>query len=122
MCYYTGGDDGRDVTFNYRCHDAYGVPQVTQGEHITKYTIDMAGPGGCARVAGLSIGSLTLILSGVAAFVYIAAGIFYNHRYREVPLGVGEVLGCQLPPLHRRPQRVRVLLRDIRAEIGRDIC
>ena len=91
MCYYTGGDDGRDVTFNYRCHDAYGVPQVTQGEHITKYTIDMAGPGGCARVAGLSIGSLTLILSGVAAFVYIAAGIFYNHRYREVPLGVGAI-------------------------------
>ena len=90
MC-YTGGDDGRDVTFNYRCHDAYGVPQVTQGEHITKYTIDMAGPGGCARVAGLSIGSLTLILSGVAAFVYIAAGIFYNHRYREVPLGVGAI-------------------------------
>ena len=86
MCYYTGGDDGRDVTFNYRCHDAYGVPQVTQGEHITKYTIDMAGPGGCARVAGLSIGSLTLILSGVAIFVYIAGGIFYNHRYREMPV------------------------------------
>ena len=64
---------------------------MTQGEHITKYTIDMAGPGGCARVAGLSIGSLTLILSGVAAFVYIAAGIFYNHRYREVPLGVGAI-------------------------------
>ena len=91
MCYYDGGDDQRDVTFTYRCKDAYGIPQVTQAEHITKYSIDLSGPAGCAVVAGLSYGSLTLILGGVAIVVYLAGGIFYNHRYREVPLGVGAI-------------------------------
>ena len=91
---YQGGDGGRSFDITLSCAPTLTPPTATDDGNL-KYGIAFGAPAICAGASGgrtgLSYGSLTLILSGVAAFVYIAAGIFYNHRYREVPLGVGAI-------------------------------
>ena len=91
---YQGGDGGRSFDITLSCAPTLTPPTATDDGNL-KYGIAFGAPAICAGASGgrtgLSYGSLTLILSGVAIFVYIAGGIFYNHRYREVPLGVGAI-------------------------------
>ena len=86
---YQGGDGGRSFDITLSCAPTLTPPTATDDGNL-KYGIAFGAPAICAGASGgrtgLSYGSLTLILSGVAIFVYIAGGIFYNHRYREMPV------------------------------------
>ena len=104
---YQGGDGGRSFDITLSCAPTLTPPTATDDGNL-KYGIAFGAPAICAGASGgrtgLSYGSLTLILSGVAIFVYIAGGIFYNHRYREMPV----VRAARPPALARaHPHRPR---------------
>ena len=90
-CSYTGGGQGRSVTFVYQCSQSAGAqPTASQpdpsGMH---YVITFSGPAACAMAGGgtgskgLSWGSLFLILFPVSVVVYLSAGCYYNYKYHE---------------------------------------
>lgn len=95
VCSYTGGDDDRSVDIVFSCEGAPAPPTcVATGN--SAYTITMASPAACGKVApgpgpgpgggshGLSGGSLFLILFAVAIVLYAGGGFAYNVKVKEM--------------------------------------
>jgi len=86
-CDYSGGDSGRDVTFVYACAKTMGDSPTASQDGDMSYIISFSGPAACGTGGGgggLSWGSLTLILGPIFIGLYIAAGYYYNYKYKEL--------------------------------------